>query len=222
RYGFHGLSYEYIVTTLQKQNRLPRRTIVAHLGNGASIAALLCGVSIDTTMGMTPMGGMVMSKRSGDIDPGALLYMMRALGLSTSDLEKTVGREAGLLGISELSSDVRTLLASRGTNAKAADAIDVFTYQARRFIGAYAAALGGLDLLVFTGGVGEHSAEIRAEICTGLEFLGIALDEERNQANAEIISAGPGAVRVAVMQTNEEAMIARDVQRALARRSVAE
>lgn len=217
RYGFHGLSYEYIVAALREAGPLPRRTIVAHLGNGASIAALLDGVSIDTTMGMTPTGGMVMSRRSGDLDPGALLFMMRALEFSPSDLEKAVGKEGGLLGISEHSSDVRTLLEARAGNSRATDAIDVFCYQARKFIGAYAAALDGLDLLVFTGGVGENSNQVRAQICEGLDFLGIEIDPARNSENAETISTGYSRVRVAVIGTNEEAMIARHVQGVLAR-----
>jgi len=221
RYGFHGLSYEYIVNTLRDADRLPRRVVVAHLGNGASVAALLDGLSIDTSMGMTPTGGLVMSTRSGDLDPGALLFMIRSLGFSAPQLERTVDKEGGLLGISDLSPDVRPLLAARQTNAKAADAIDVFCYNARKFIGAYAAALGGLDLLVFTGGIGEHSPEIRAQICKGLDFLGIEIDQTRNGRNTETISSDACRVRVAVMKTNEEAMIARHVQRMLAGASTA-
>jgi acetate kinase len=221
RYGFHGLSYEYIVAALREAGPLPRRTIVAHLGNGASIAALLDGVSIDTTMGMTPTGGMVMSRRSGDMDPGALLFMMRALGFSPSDLEKAVAKEGGLFGISEHSSDVRTLLEARASDGKAAEAIDVFCYQAKKFIGAYAAALNGLDLLVFTGGVGENSKQVRAQVCEGLQFLGIEIDDTRNSRNAEAISTDAGRVRVLVIRTNEEAMIARHVQGVLAQPAAA-
>ena len=213
RYGFHGLSYEYIVARLRKSGRLLPKTIVAHLGNGVSLVALLNGVSVDTTMGMTPTGGIVMSTRSGDLDPGAILFMLRALGFSVADVEKAVDREGGLLGISEYSADIRTLIAARATNHKAAEGLDVFSYQARKAIGAYAAALGGLDLLVFTGGVGEHSAVIRQDICNGLQFLGIELDEHRNRANAETISTDGCRVRVDVIATNEEAMIARHVRR---------
>ena len=216
RYGFHGLSYEYIVAKLRKSRRLLPKTIVAHLGNGASLVALLNGVSIDTTMGMTPTGGIVMSTRSGDLDPGAILFMLRALGFSVADIEKAVDREGGLLGISEYSSDIRTLLAARATNPKAAEALDVFTYQARKAVGAYAASLAGLDLLVFTGGVGEHAAVIRQDICNGLQFLGIEIDEHRNRANTETISTNGSRVRVDVIATNEEAMIARHVRRVLA------
>lgn len=217
RYGFHGLSYEFIVTRLRKSGRLLPKTIVAHLGNGASLVALLNGVSVDTTMGMTPTGGIVMSTRSGDLDPGAILFMLRALGFSVADVEKAVDREGGLLGISEYSSDIRTLIAARATNPKAAEALDIFSYQARKAVGAYAAALAGLDLLVFTGGVGEHSAVIRQDICNGLRFLGIEIDEHRNRANGETISTDGSRVRVDVIATNEEAMIARHVRRILAR-----
>jgi acetate kinase len=216
RYGFHGLSYEYIVARLRKSGRLLPKTIVAHLGNGASLVALLAGESVDTSMGMTPTGGIVMSTRSGDLDPGAMLFMMRALGLSVADVEKAVDRDGGLLGISEFSSDIRTLLAARATNPKAAEALDVFTYQARKAIGAYAAALAGLDSLVFTGGVGEHSAVVRQEICNGLQFLGIQIDESRNRASAETISTDGSRVRVDVIATNEEGMIAGHVRRMLA------
>ena len=215
RYGFHGLSYEYIATTLRQRGELSPRTVIAHLGNGASLAALLDGISVDTTMGMTPTGGIVMSKRSGDLDPGAILFMQRALGFTVSDVQHAIDSEGGLLGISEQSSDVRTLLAARSTNAKAADALDLFTYQAKKYIGAYAAVLGGLDLLVFTGGVGEHSPQIRGEICDGLGFLGVEIDDSRNTTNAETISRDRARVRVAVMPTNEEAMIADHVSRLL-------
>ena len=212
RYGFHGLSYEYIVTTLRTSGRLLPKTIVAHLGNGASLVALLDGTSVDTTMGMTPTGGIVMSTRSGDLDPGAILFMLRALGFSVADLEKAVDKDGGLLGISEYSSDIRSLLSAQTTNSKAAEALDLFVYQAKKVVGAYAAALNGLDLLVFTGGVGEHSPEIRAGICDGLEFLGVQVDEMRNRSNAETISGDGSRVRVDVIPTNEEAMIARHVR----------
>lgn len=216
RYGFHGLSYEYIVSTLREADTLPRRAIVAHLGNGASMVALLDGVSIDTSMGMTPTGGLVMGKRSGDLDPGVILFMLRALGFSTSDVESAVDKEGGLLGLSELSSDMRSLLAARSANENAAEALDVFVYQAKKYVGAYAAALGGLDLLVFTGGVGEHSSEIRAGICDALQFLGLEIEASRNLRNLETISTERSTVRVAVLPTNEEIMIARHVSRLLA------
>ena len=215
RYGFHGLSYEYIVTTLKETGQLPRRVIVAHLGNGASLAAILDGVSVDTSMGMTPTGGVVMSKRSGDVDPGAILFMMRNLGFSATDVEAAVDKQGGLLGISDRSSDMRALLSARKTDKNAEEAIDVFCHRVKQFMGAYAAILGGLDLIVFTGGIGEHSPEIRAQICAGLEFLGVEIDESRNQSSSETISTESGKVRVAVMRTDEEAMIARHVRRVL-------
>lgn len=217
RYGFHGLSYEYITTTLRERGELPSRTIIAHLGNGASIAAVRDGVSIDTSMGMTPAGGLMMSTRSGDLDPGVLLYLSRARGFSLAQLDEAVNHRGGLLGISQRSADVRALLAARDGDQNAREAIDIFCYQVRKFIGAYAAALGGLDLLVFTGGIGEHSPEIRAQICQGLEFLGITIDTARNTSGESMISATTGAVAVRTMKTHEEAMIARHVRELLGR-----
>jgi acetate kinase len=212
RYGFHGLSFEYVVATLRESGRLPARTIVAHLGNGASIAAVLDGVSIDTSMGMTPSGGLVMGTRSGDLDPGVMLYLLRSRGFSMKELDDAVNRDGGLLGISETSSDVRALLAAASTDSKAEDAIAVFCYQAAKFIGAYSAALGGIDALVFTGGIGENSPEIRARICAKLDFLGIKLDSALNRENASTISVAHGAVVVRIMKTREEVMIARHVR----------
>jgi acetate kinase len=218
RYGFHGLSYEYITTTLRERGELPSRAIIAHLGNGASVAAIRDGISIDTSMGMTPAGGLVMSTRSGDLDPGILLYLIRARGYSVAQLDDAVNSRAGLLGISGTSADVRDLLAARATDPKARDALDIFCYQVRKFIGAYAAALGGIDLLVFTGGIGEHSPEVRAQICEGLDFLGIGLDHARNRAGNALISAATTAVPVRALKTQEEVMIARHVRASLANR----
>jgi acetate kinase len=216
RYGFHGLSYEYVTSDLRRRGELPRRTIVAHLGNGASLVALRDGISIDTSMGMTPAGGIAMSTRSGDLDPGVILYLLRSRNFSTSDLDEAVNRDGGLLGISELSSDVRALLTARSTDSRAADAIDVFCYQARKCIGSFAAALGGVDALVFSGGIGEHSPEVRAQICKDMEFLGIAIDPALNDANAPLISAERGTVQIQIVNTREEVMIARHVRAALA------
>jgi acetate kinase len=216
RYGFHGLSYEYVTEDLRARGELQPRTVVAHLGNGASIAALLDGVSIDTSMGMTPSGGIVMSTRSGDLDPGVMLYLLRSRGFSVSSLDDATNREGGLLGISETSSDVRDLLAASSMDSRAADAIDVFCYQARKFIGAYAAALGGIDALVFTGGIGEHSPEIRARICEKLDFLGIRIDPVLNTTNAANISAAHSRVVIRTVSTNEEVVIARHVRKSLA------
>jgi acetate kinase len=215
RYGFHGLSYEYVTEELRARGELATRTIVAHLGNGASIAALLDGVSIDTSMGMTPAGGLVMGTRSGDLDPGVMLYLLRSRGFSVRGLDDAINREGGLLGISETSSDVRDLLAASSTDSRAQDAIDVFCYQARRFIGAYAAALGGIDALVFTGGIGEHSPDIRARICAKLDFLGIRIDPLLNGKNAPKISAADSGVVTRTLKTKEEIMIARHVRKSL-------
>jgi acetate kinase len=216
RYGFHGLSYEYVTSELRRRSELPQRTIVAHLGNGASLVALRDGISIDTSMGMTPAGGIAMSTRSGDLDPGVILYLLRSRNFSISDLDDAVNRDGGLLGISELSSDVRALLTARSTDSRAADAIEVFCYQAKKCIGSFAAALGGLDALVFSGGIGEHSPEVRAQICKELEFLGIAIDPALNDANAPLISDENSAVQIRIVNTREEVMIARHVRAVLA------
>jgi acetate kinase len=217
RYGFHGLSYEYVTESLRQRGELPARTIVAHLGNGASIAALRDGIGIDTTMGLTPTGGMVMSTRSGDLDPGILLYLLRSRGFSADDVDDVTKHKGGLLGISDSSSDVRDLLAACAKDPKAEEALGVFCYQAKKFIGGYAAALGGIDALVFTGGVGERSPDVRARICEGLGFLGIEIDAASNGENAETISASGSKVRVRTIRTNEEAMIARHTRQAVNR-----
>jgi acetate kinase len=215
RYGFHGLSYEYVTDSLRKRGELPARTIVAHLGNGASIAAVRDGVGIDTTMGLTPTGGMVMSTRSGDLDPGILLYLLRSRAFSADDVDDAIKHKGGLLGISDSSADMRELLDARAKDRKAEEAIGVFCYQAKKFIGGYAAALGGLDALVFTGGIGERSPEVRAQICDGLGFLGVEIDAASNAENSEIISSTKSKVRVRTIRTNEEAMIARHTRKAL-------
>lgn len=212
RYGFHGLSYEYITTTLRERGDLPPRVIIAHLGNGASLCAVRDGASIDTSMGMTPAGGVVMSTRSGDLDPGVLLYLMRSRDFSRQQLEDATDRRGGLLGISALSGDVRELLAASARNQHAREAIEVFSYGVRKFVGAYAAALGGLDALVFTGGIGEHSAEIRDAVCKDLGFLGIELDAGLNNVSAPLISAPASRVLVRVEHTLEDVMIARHVR----------
>jgi acetate kinase len=216
RYGFHGLSYEYVTEELRAHGELQPRTIVAHLGNGASIAALLNGVSIDTSMGMTPSGGLVMSTRSGDLDPGVMLYLLRSCGFSVSDLDDATNRQGGLLGISETSSDVRDLLAARPTDSRANDAIEIFSYHARKFVGAYAAVLGGIDALVFTGGIGEHSPDVRERICEKLDFLGIRVDPALNRSNGPIISSGQNGVVIRIVNTREEVMIARHVRESVA------
>jgi acetate kinase len=206
RYGFHGLSYEYVVRKLGDE--LGQRAVIAHLGNGSSMVALRDGVSIDTSMGMTPTGGFMMGTRSGDLDPGVLVRLLGA-GYSAEKLEALLNHEAGLLGVSGQSSEMKVLLEKRKTEPAAALAVQMFCYQARKFIGAFAAALGGLDTLVFTGGIGEHAATVRAEICSGLQYLGVALDGAANNRNAEVISAAGGRCVVRVVETDEDLMIAR-------------
>jgi acetate kinase len=212
RYGFHGLSYEYILQKLREiagAEAAEGRVIVAHLGNGCSMAAVRSGRGIDTTMGLTPAGGLIMSTRSGDLDPGILLYLLQEKERSPSTLNYLVNQRSGLIGISGLSSDLRDLLRLESSEPNAAQAIEMFCYQARKHLGALAAALGGLETLVFTAGIGTNSPEIRRRICQGLEFLGIQLDPARNQSNADIISREGGPVTVRVMKTDEELMIAR-------------
>jgi len=220
RYGFHGLSYEYILGELRAQDRVAAegRVIIAHLGNGASMAAVRDGIGVDTTMGFTPTGGLVMGTRSGDLDPGVLLYLLEEQGMTPAALNTLVNKEAGLLGVSGISADMQDVLGKAPTDARAAEAIDLFCYQARKFLGALAAALGGLDTLIFTGGIGEHAAPIRQRICAGLDFLGIRVDARRNEAHAPIISEDGAPVVVRVMQTNEDVMIARHTYHLLAER----
>lgn len=212
RYGFHGLSYEYVVSALGRE--LGERAIIAHLGNGASMVALKNGASVDTSMGLTPTGGFMMGTRSGDLDPGVLLYLLRS-GRNTEDLAQLLDHESGLLGVSGLSSEMKTLIDASGNDPNAAQAVEMFCYQIRKFIGAYAAVLGGLDTLVFTGGIGEHAAEVRAKIVRGLEFLGIELDEPANARHASLISKQSSRCRVRVIKTDEDLMIARHTRRVI-------
>ena len=213
RYGFHGLSYEYIVGFLRERAR--GRMIAAHLGNGASMAAILDGRSIETTMGFTPIGGFMMGTRSGDLDPGVLVYLMEEKGYDAPQLEKLLNHRSGLIGVSGITSDMKTLLEKRSTEPHAALAVEMFCYQARKAIGALTAVLGGLDSLVFTGGIGEQAAPIRWMICQGLEYLGIRLDEGKNDTHAEIISPDGSRCIVRVIHTNEDLMIARHTRRLL-------
>jgi acetate kinase len=212
RYGFHGLSYEYIVETLG--DAAAGRVIVAHLGNGASMAAIKDGQPIDTTMGFTPTGGFMMGTRSGDLDPGILLYLINEKGYDARQLARLVDQEAGLLGVSGISSDMKTLLDKRASDPHAAEAVELFCYQLRKTIGALAAALGGLDTLVFTGGIGARAATVRWEVCRGLECLGVRLDAQRNAASVDTISA-PQSCTVRVIPTQEDLMIARHTRRLL-------
>ncbi len=212
RYGFHGLSCEYILQELEKEvgNEAAKgRVIIAHLGGGSSMTAVLDGQSMDTTMGLTPLGGLVMGTRSGDLDPGVLLYLMRKEQMSTEALDNLLNQHSGLLGVSEYSSDMKELLDNKDQNPHAREAIDLFCYQAKKYLGALTAALGGLDTLVFTGGIGEKAAAIRQQICEGMAALGIRLDPTANHANNAIISSESSPVTVRVMKTDEELMIAR-------------
>jgi len=210
-YGFHGLSYESIMQQLQPL-AAGKRVIVAHLGNGASCAAVQDGRSVDTTMGMTPAGGLMMSARAGDLDPGVLLYLLEEKGMTSSELSRMLNRSSGLKAVSGESGDVQQLLEQEDTHPHAAEAIQMFCYHARKTIGALAAVLGGVDTLVFTGGIGEHAPVIRSRICKGLEFLGIVIDEKANEEKAQIISANNSTATVRVMITNEELMIAQHTQ----------
>jgi acetate kinase len=216
RYGFHGLSYAYLMEELARLGdpaATKGRVILAHLGNGASVAAVFDGKSIDTSMGFTPTAGLVMSTRSGDLDPGLAPYLARTEQMTTKQFYEMVNHQSGLLGVSETSSDMRDLCASETTDIRAAEAVALFCYQAKKWIGSFAAALGGLDTLVFAGGIGENAPVIRARICEGLEFLGIELNQPRNAESAPVISTQTHRVTVRVIRTDEELMIARSVCR---------
>ncbi len=222
RYGFHGLSYTFLMQELARRGdpaAAQGRVILAHLGNGASLAAVRDGRSIDTSMSFTPAAGLPMSTRSGDLDPGVLGFLARSEGMDAAGVQRMVNHESGLLGISETSSDVRDLLEREREDVRAAEALAVFCYQAKKWVAAFAGALGGLDTLVFAGGIGENSAPIRGRICDGLQFIGIELDETRNRAHAAVISSGAGRVTVRVIPTDEESVIARMTGEALARPS---
>ena len=215
RYGFHGLSYEYVVATIGATAL--GRAVIAHLGNGASMVAVRDGAAVDTTMGFTPTGGFMMGTRSGDLDPGVLVHLMTHEGCDAAAIERLVDREAGLLGVSGSSADMRTLLERRATDPAAAEAVELYCHQLRKQIGALAAVLGGLDTLVFTGGIGEHAAPVRAEACSGLEHLGVRVDPERNARHDTVISAPGAACTVRVVPTDEDRMIARHTRAVLER-----
>ena len=212
RYGFHGLSYAYLLEELAKiagKETAQGKIIFAHLGNGASLAAVKDGKSIDTSMGFTPSSGIPMGTRSGDIDPGIAWYLMQFEKLTPEQFSHLINHESGLLGISETSSDMRELLKIQAGDSRAAQAIELFCYQTKKCIGSFSAVLGGLETLVFSGGTGEHSPEVRSRICDGLKFLGIELNEIKNLNNEAIISTDASKVCVRVIKTNEELMIAR-------------
>ncbi len=218
RYGFHGLSYAFLMgelTRLAGAEAARGRVILAHLGNGASLAAVRDGKSVDTSMSFTPTAGVPMSTRSGDLDPGLLWYMARTEVMSAKQFNEMVNFQSGLLGVSETSSDMRDLLDRETQDVRAAEAVALFCYQIKKWIGAFAAALGGLETLVFAGGIGENAPVVRARICEGLEFLGIELDEKGNTANAGLISAATSRIPVRVIHTDEALMIAKSVCRAL-------
>ena len=218
RYGFHGLSYEYLmgeITRIDGADAARGRIILAHLGNGASLAAVHEGKPIDTSMGFTPASGVPMGTRSGELDPGLAGYLARTAGMNAAQFDEMVNAHSGLLGVSETSADMRDLLKREVDDPRAAEAVALFCYQIRKWIGAYSAALGGLDTLVFAGGIGERAPVVRARICAGLGFLGIELDPPRNDGNADLISTDAARVKVRVMRTNEELVMARAVCRIL-------
>jgi acetate kinase len=218
RYGFHGLSYAFLIGELARQAgaEVARgRVILAHLGNGASLAAVRDGKPVDTSMGFTPTAGVPMSTRSGDLDPGLVWYLARTEKMSAKQFNVMVNFESGLLGVSETSSDMRDLLDREAHDVRAAEAVALFCYQVKKWIGSFAAALGGLDTLVFAGGIGENAPPIRERICDGLGFLGIELDEKRNAANAGVISSETSRTSVRMIRTDEEWVIASMVCRVL-------
>ncbi|MEO9066762.1 MAG: acetate/propionate family kinase [Caldimonas sp.] len=218
RYGFHGISYAFLIEELERvagTSAAHGRVVLAHLGNGASMAAVHGGLSIDTSMGFTPCAGLPMGTRSGDLDPGLAAYLARLEHMDMFQFDDMVNHASGLLGMSGTSADMRDLLDREGGDIRAAEAVALFCYQAKKCVGAYAAALGGLDTLVFSGGIGEHAAQVRARACEGLGFLGIEIDAARNVEHAAVISTASSRVTVRVMRTDEEWMIARSVCRVL-------
>jgi acetate kinase len=218
RYGFHGLSYAFLMRELARlrgSEAAQGRVILAHLGNGASLAAVRNGKPVDTSMSFTPTAGVPMSTRSGDLDPGLVWYLARTEQMNAKQFNEMVNFQSGLLGVSETSSDMSDLLDREAQDVRAAEAIALFCYQVKKWIGAFAAALGGLDTLVFAGGIGEHAPTVRARVCDELEFLGIKLDEKRNTHNAGVTSAADSRVTVRVIHTDEEWMIANTVCRVM-------
>jgi acetate kinase len=218
RYGFHGLSYTFLMDELARldgPDAARGRVILAHLGNGASLAAVSGGKSIDTSMGFTPAAGVPMSTRSGDLDPGLVWYLARTDGFDAKKYNEMVNFKSGLLGLSETSSDMKVLLDHESADPRAAEAVALFCYQVKKWIGGFAASLGGLDTLVFAGGIGENAPIVRARVCEGLGFLGVDIDEKRNTLNEGVISKGSARVVVRVIRTDEERVIAEAVVRVL-------
>ena len=225
RYGFHGLSYAFLLEELARvagAQAAQGRVLLAHLGNGASLAAVHGGRSVDTTMAFTPAAGLVMGTRSGDLDPGLAAYLARSEQMTAAQFDHMVNHDSGLLGVSETSSDMRDLLAQEARDVRAAEAVALFCYSAKKGIGAGTAALGGLDTLVFAGGIGENAAPVRARICSGLGYLGLELDAARNAAHAPVISTAASRVTVRVIRTDEECMIAGSVRQLLGAPSASE
>lgn len=222
RYGFHGLSYEYIMQELNKEvgsGGVDGRIIIAHLGNGASMVAVKNEKGVDTTMGFTPTGGLMMSTRSGDLDPGIITYLLEEKKITPLKLNEMINKKSGLYGVSGISSDMRELLKKETENPDAADAINLFCYQAKKYLGAMTSVLGGVDNIIFTGGIGENSPEIRKRICNGLLYLGIHLDLNQNETNSSIISIAGAPTTVRVTKTNEELMIARHTNQVIDKRN---
>jgi acetate kinase len=218
RFGFHGLSYTFLLQELKRlgdPSAVSGRVVLAHLGSGASLAAVRDGRSVDTSMGFTPTWGLMMGTRSGDLDPGLLGFLARRESMSAAQIQTLLSHESGLLGVSESSADVRDLLQREVSDIRAREALDLYCYQIKKWLGAFTAVLGGVDTLVFAGGVGENSPAVRARVCTGMAYLGIELDAARNEVNAAVISAPGAPVRVRVIRTDEEAVIAQDTQRVL-------
>jgi acetate kinase len=213
RYGFHGLSCEYILQQLLAEDATlaAGRLIVAHLGNGASITAVHQGKSVDTSMGFTPLEGLVMATRSGDIDPAAVIYLQQRDRLSPQEIDALLNKQSGLLGLSGTSGDMRDLLEREARDDRAAEAVALFCYRAKKYVGAYAAALGGLDALIFAGGIGENAPEVRERSCSGLEFLGLEVDPTLNRSNAPVISSKRSHATIQVIKTDEDIVIARHV-----------
>ena len=217
RYGFHGLSYAYLMEELRRLDRpgASGRVVLAHLGSGASVAAVRGGKSVDTSMGFTPAGGLMMGTRTGDLDPGLVYYLARTERITAVRFQQLVNHESGLLGVSGTSADLRVLLAREGRDVRAKEALALFCYQAKKWIGSYAAVLGGIDTLVFAGGIGENSPAVRERICQGLGFLGIDIDRGHNARGAPVISSAAARCKVRVIRTDEELMIARSVMRTI-------
>ncbi|HEY3819020.1 MAG TPA: acetate/propionate family kinase [Polyangiaceae bacterium] len=218
RYGFHGLSYTFLVEELGRvagERAARGRVVMAHLGSGASLVALRDGCSVETTMGFTPNSGIPMGTRSGDLDPGVIVHLLRAERISVDELDGLLNHQSGLFGISETSADMRDLLAHEATDGRAADAVAVFCHRTRQAIGALAATIGGLDTLVFSGGIGENAAPVRARVLRGLEHLGVGLDDARNAAGAAVISTDASACVVRVIRTDEESVIVRETLRTI-------